>query len=286
MVEDFRLKVFLSVAQTLSFTRSASMLCISQPAVSKHIREMEAAFGEALFFRRGNSIALTAKGREIIPLVEHILDGYDALSGSIATPENRYKGHLRIGASTTIEQYLLPEKLTKFTAKYKDIKLSVVSANSKEIVRLLEERIIDLGLVEDEGRSSSIHYTDFMEDEIVLVSRHKGTIELDSIPSLPLIIREEGSGTLSVILSALESVGITRSKLNIVMQLGSSEAISRYLLSSNAYAFISQRAVSDYISRGELVINNVDNFKITRHFRYCQLHGKASHLIDLFKNNL
>ncbi|MFR9603828.1 MAG: LysR family transcriptional regulator, partial [Rikenellaceae bacterium] len=205
MITDFRLSVFLTVARTLSFTKAAAMLNVSQPAISKHIKELESDFAEPLFERKGNSISLTPKGSAIIPLVEKILEGYNALNDTIEREDFGFEGSLHIGASTTIAQYLLPEILAKFDRQYPHIRLSLVNANSEEVVKMLQRKEIEIALIEDEASYNSMHYTPFVADEIVMVStvRHKNKLTIKDIERLPLVIREEGSGTLSVVLSAL-----------------------------------------------------------------------------------
>ncbi len=285
MITDFRLTVFITVARTLSFTRSAAVLNVSQPAISKHIKELESDFGEALFNRRGSSISLTPKGSEIIPLVEQVLERYSALDSAIKREAHDFEGVLHIGASTTIAQYLLPEILAKFNTHYPNIRLSVITANSDEIVKTLQRKEIETALIEDDHTTPSVHYTPFADDQIVLVStnRHTQSLTAEQIKQIPLIIREEGSGTLSVILSALRREGITRRELNIKMQLGSSEAILRYVRSSRAYAFVSTRVAQEYVQRGELVVNEVQGLSITRQFRHVSLHGNSGRLATLFR---
>ncbi|MFI3264246.1 MAG: LysR substrate-binding domain-containing protein [Rikenellaceae bacterium] len=285
MLTDFRLTVFVTVARTLSFTRSAAMLNVSQPAISKHIKELESDFGEALFNRQGNRISLTQKAKEILPLIETILDGYYALCDTISPEENNFEGVLHIGASTTIAQYVLPTILAKFNKTYPNIHLSVVSNNSDQIIKMLQRKEIEIALVEGDNLSQEIHYTQFTTDEIVLVSAKQQNREFSTIdiPKLPLLIREEGSGTLSVILTALRGEGITRKNLNIKMQLGSSEAIIRYLKASDSFSFISILVAQDHISHGELFVNKIKDLKIMRNFRFATLHGQNGRLTNLFQ---
>lgn len=285
MITDFRLAVFITVARTLSFTRAAALLNVSQPAISKHIKELEADFGEALFNRKGNTISLTSKGTTIIPLVEGILDGYTQLCDTINRDDFHFEGVLHIGASTTIAQYVLPEVLAKFSTKYPHIQLSLINANSDHVVRMLQRKEIEMALIEGDNTSNSVHYTPFLSDEIVLVSsvQRKQRLSIEQIQKLPLIIREDGSGTLSVTLSALRAVGISRKALNVKMQLGSSEAIIRYIRTSKDYAFVSIRIAEEHIKRGELFLNEVDGLRITREFRYVSLHGHSGRLANTFR---
>lgn len=249
MLTDFRLLVFLTVARTLSFTKAAAILNVSQPAISKHIKELESDFGEPLFYRKGNSISLTSKGKSIIPFIENIIEGYNALSDTINREDINFEGVLHIGASTTIAQYVLPEIMAQFNRQYPNIRISLINANSEEVVRMLQRKEIEIAFIEGDTTSNSVHYTPFAADKIVLVSTSHSTnkLKIENIEHLPLVIREEGSGTLSVVLSALRERGISRKKLNIKMQLGSSGAIIRYIRSSKDYAFVSIRIADEFI---------------------------------------
>lgn len=285
MIIDFRLNVFITVARFLSFTKAAAILNISQPAVSKHIKELETDLGEALFNRQGSRISLTDRARAIVPLVENILDGYQALNDVIDRDQNRFEGVLNIGASTTIAQYVLPEILAKFSKEYPSIKLSVRSANSDEVIDMLLTKEVEVALIEGDSSSRVVHYSPLADDEIVLVStkKSKTTLGADDLERLPLLIREEGSGTLSVVMGALKCIGVSRKALNIKMQLGSSEAILRYLKASSDSAFISILVARELIERGELFINRVYGLEIRRKFRFASLHGHSGRLIDLFQ---
>ncbi len=285
MIVDFRLSVFVTVARTLSFTRAAALLNVSQPAVSKHIKELEADFGEALFNRQGNRISLTSKSREILPIVESILEGYNALNDTIVADEQTFEGSLRIGASTTIAQYVLPMLLARFNNIYPNIHLSVISANSDEIIKALQRKDIEIALIEGDNINNDVHYHEFTSDEIVLVSTNKPNkpFTQSQLSTLPLLIREEGSGTLSVVLSALRNYGVARKNLNVKLQLGSSEAIIRYLIASSTYAFISVLVAKEHVERGELNVCAVEGLKIVRKFRFATLHGYSGRLVSLFQ---
>lgn len=285
MIQDFRLTVFVTVARVLSFTRASVLLNVSQPAISKHIKELEVEFGEALFNRQGNRISLTQKGREVLPLAELILESYYPLNDAISTQENSFEGVIHVGASTTIAQYLLPEILAKFNRAYPRIRLSVVSANSEEVIRLLERKEIELAIIEGDSSSSAVHYADFVSDEIVLVSR-KGrgkVLSSSDVEQLPLVIREEGSGTLSVVVNALRGRGVSRKGLDVRMQLGSSEAIIRYLKASDCYAFLSILVVAEHLAAGTLRRVELADLEILRTLRFATLHGQNGRLVTIFQ---
>lgn len=286
MLIDFRLKVFLTVASTLSFTKSAIQLNVSQPAVTKHVKELEREVGAPLFFRRGSSIALTENGRALIPYAKAILEKYECLNEAIAVSNHTYNGVLHVGASTTVLQYVLAPILAKFHNEYPDVSVVITTGNSEEIARKVMDESLDLAIVEDSSVNPSLHYEKLADDEIVLVTAHGELQELtiDDIRSIPLVIRESGSGTLAVIEKTLSTFNIYKNDLNIVMQLGGSEGIMRYLMYSNAYAFISIAAARDGLKEQKIRLVEVDELEILRSFRFISLHGKQGRLAGIFKS--
>ena len=206
---DFRLKVFYSVATNLSFTKASHELFISQPAISKHIRELEQRFETPLFERNGNKIQLTRAGELLLSHAQSLLAAYRQLNFEMNLLTNHFSGELRLGASTTISQYVLPPLLAKFMQKFPDIKLSLLSGNSNDIERALTEGKIDLGLVEGCAHLNTLHYEAFMKDELVVITHTSSSLAihdkltLEQFRSLPFVLRENGSGTLQVLESAL-----------------------------------------------------------------------------------
>ena len=108
MKSDFRLRVFISVAKNLSFTKASKELFVSQPAITKHIHELETEYQTSLFNRMGNKISLTEAGKLLLTHSESILEAYRRLEYDMNLLNNKYNGELRLGASTTIAQYVLP----------------------------------------------------------------------------------------------------------------------------------------------------------------------------------
>ncbi len=285
MIKDFRLQVFVVTAQQLSFTRAAQLLNISQPAVTKQIKELERQLSVALFRREGNRITLTSDGERLLPLAQEVLLSYEAINESICSASGNYSGALRIGASTTIAQYILPNILVAFRKSYPAVELSVVSGNSEEVLAELSRDQIDLAMVEDSSNSPLFHYELFAQDKILLLSHNKRPqrISVAELKNLKFVLRESGSGTLAVVEKELHRHNITRRDLSVEMQLGSSEGIIRYLMASKCYAFISSAAVADHLTRGDLYVTDVDELSITRDLRFATLHGHTHHLAELFK---
>ena len=285
---DFRLKVFHTVAKRLNFTKAADELCITQPAVSKHIQEIENYFQVKLFDRNGTRINLTEAGEILLQHTNQLFTIYSNLEFELNTLNQRHKGKLRIGASTTIAQYVLPPLLAAFHKKFTDIKVTLLINNTEQIEQALQNRDIDFGIIEGQSKNASFKYTEFIKDEIVLVANinhpaaKKDMIELDELLKTSLLLREPGSGTLEVIAHALKPFDIKISQLQTEMQLGSTESIKSYLLHSNCMAFLSIYSILKELKNKEVTIIDVNGLTIERNFHFIQSHGEAETLPDLF----
>lgn len=287
---DFRLKVFDTVAKRLNFTKAANELNITQPAVTKHIKEIELNLNIKLFERNGTKIKLTKAGEILLKYTEEIFSVYQKMEFEIGQLQEKQKGILRLGASTTIAQYVLPPILAEFRKRFPEIQLSLVIQNSERIEGLLANHKIDFGLIEAQIKNRTFHYFPFMKDEIVLVSRQnhsistKNNIKLDDLKNIPLVFREPGSGTLETIDLALKSKNIKLNELNIEIQLGSTESIKSYVLHSDALAFLSIQSILQELKNQTLTIIDVKNLVIERNFNFIIPEGDQSKLVNLFIN--
>lgn len=285
---DFRLKVFDTVAKRLNFTKAANELNITQPAVTKHIKEIELNLNIKLFERNGTKIKLTKAGEILLKYTEEIFAIYQKMEFEIGQLQEKQKGTLRLGASTTIAQYVLPPILAEFRKRFPEIQLSLVIQNSEKIEDLLANHKIDVGLIEAQIKNRTFHYFPFMKDEIVLVSRQnhsistKNNIKLDDLKHIPLVFREPGSGTLETIDLALKSKNIKLNELNIEIQLGSTESIKSYVLHSDVLAFLSIQSILQELKNQTLTVIDIRNLDIEREFNFIIPEGEQSKLVNLF----
>jgi DNA-binding transcriptional LysR family regulator len=289
MIFDFRLKVFYTVAQRLSFTKAATELFITQPAVTKHIKELEHQLNVQLFRRNGNNIVLTTAGKLLQQYAGKIFQTYTDLETELAQLNNLEAGILHIGASTTVAQTILPKILALFKKTYPAITFTFAQGNTDLITQLVLSEKIDIAIVEGAAHYPQIAYSPFAKDEIVLVTRannqlsKKAEIAPKQLLNIPLVLREAGSGTLDVIFNALSNAGINPKDLQIEIRLESSIAIKQYLLYSETATFLSIQSVISELKYNELSIIDIKGLEIFRTFQFIQLQGKNSKLIDLFK---
>lgn len=287
-MSDFRLKVFVSVAKNLSFTKASQELFISQPAISKHIQELEASYQTRLFERQGNRIALTRAGELLREHGEKILDAYKQLEYEMHLLRNEYTGELRLGASTTIAQYVLPALLADFIGKFPQVRLSLLNGNSQAVETALQEHRIDLGLVEGLSRQPNLRYTRFLHDELVAVVRSNtrlpigDELSVHDLPHYPLVLRERGSGTLEVVERALGEHDIKLSSLQVLMYLGSTESIKRFLEQTDCIGIVSIRAIARELVSGAFRVVELKEADLQREFCFVQQQGQDGGLAQAF----
>ena len=201
-------------------------------------------------------------------------------------------GELKVGASSTISQYLLPKAMASFHKRYPQIELYLVNGNSFDMELMLLQNEIDLALVENAASQSSIKYLPFMDDELIVVTGSESVyakqkhISLADFQQIPLVLREKGSGTLDVIKKALQSNGVNLEHLNTLIHLGSTEAIKNFLKDFDGIAVLSDKAVTTEIFLNQLVQIPVKGFHIPRKLRFALHQGQPSHLVELFINHL
>jgi LysR family transcriptional regulator, transcriptional activator of the cysJI operon len=289
MVFDFRLKVFYTVAHKLSYTKAANELFITQPAVTKHINELEQQLEARLFNRNGSSISLTPAGEVLLRYAEQIFKLYTQLENELAQLKHTDSGTIRIGASTTLAQYVLPRILALFKKTHPALDVHLIHGNSEFVEQQIIAGKMDIALVEGISHHSQINYESFVKDEIVLVARtnnkfiQKNEIKPEHLLGIPLVLREQGSGTLDVIHKALSKVGISPKDLKVEMHLDSTESIKQYLLYADCAAFLSVHSITEELQANQLTIIDIKGIEIYRTFQFIQLHGQGQKLLELFK---
>lgn len=265
---DFpRLWVFRAVARHLNFSRAADELHLSQPAVSKHIRQLETELGVQLFQRLGNRVELTEAGRLLADYAQRVSMLTEEVRRVIEELKGLQRGHLRIGASTTPGLYMLPEMLARFQKKYPAIEATLTITNSADITRRVLSSEIDLGFVGAPVESPGLQVRPFAEDEIVLIvpAGHALARQRTFAPGLlareTLITREAGSGTRQIVESHLVSLGISPRR---ALEMSGCEAVKRATGAGLGVAFVSRRAVALEVAHRLVGVPEIPELRIAR----------------------
>ncbi|MDX1795109.1 MAG: LysR family transcriptional regulator [Hydrogenovibrio sp.] len=255
---DRRLQVFYTVAKVLSFTKAAETLHMTQPAVTFQVKQLEEFFNTRLFDRTHNKISLTEAGKVVYDYSEKILDHYEKMNSEVRELTGEVTGSLLIGASTTIAEYMLPNLLGAFKKQFEDVNIRLQVGNTDAIVAMVENNMIDLGVVEAPVYNKNLEVEVCRLDEMVLIVpighplSNRDKISVEDMRKYRYISREEGSGSRSVIDTYIREQGLSYSDLNVVMELGSPEAVKMAVESDVGVAIVSRTTISKELKLGTL----------------------------------
>lgn len=283
-MENFRLKVFRTVAAEMSFRKAAEALHLSQPAVSQQIRSLEEETGVRLFDRgsgdgHGSQIALTEAGRVLLGYAESAAETMAEAQRALAALNEDVSGELRLGASTTVAQYVLPRILGSFLRQYPHVHLSVMSGNTERIAEAVAEREVALGIIEGPPMRRDVKTEPMVQDEMVLIAApghawaRAGSIAATELTQAPLLLRERGSGSRRVVERALKNAGIPLRSLRVTMELDSTEAIISGVEAELGVGFISRWAVGKPLRLGTIRTVQVKGLEILRDFSFIRQTG-------------
>ncbi len=260
---DRRLKVFHTVAKLLNFTKAADALHMTQPAVTFQIRQLEEYFNTRLFDRTHNRVSLTEAGQRVYSFSGRIFELYDEMEHSIREMTGDVSGVVTLGASTTIAEYMLPFLLGDFKTKNPEVNIRLKVSNTDGIVSMVENNIIDLGIVEASVSNKNLQVDVCRMDQLVVIMppehelTHFDAISSQQIISYPFICREEGSGTREVIAEYLQDNGI-KEEPNVCLELGSPESIKSAVEAGMGVSIMSQSTVQKEIKLNTLVAIPLD----------------------------
>ena len=268
-LENFRLKVFRAVAAHLNFRKAAEHLFLTQPAVTLQIKALENDLGVRLFDRAAGGISLTRQGLVLLRYANKVANLVSEAERELGAGDDKVSGELPLGVSTTIAQYVLPRLLGAFLDEHPRVQLSLHSGNTSEIVRLLLDGKVSVGLVEGPARDRGVRAEPFMADELVLITPRN--YESDHVSgsefvASSLLMREQGSGSRRVVETALERAGFKLKSFNKVMDLDSTEAIKSAVEAGLGVGFVSRWAISKELELGTLKVAQVNGVRVTRHF--------------------
>ncbi|MGO9014276.1 MAG: selenium metabolism-associated LysR family transcriptional regulator [Dissulfurispiraceae bacterium] len=288
-MEDHKLKVFCTVAETKSFSKTSQIIHLTQPAVSLQIQALEEQYETKLFDRSSSSINLTSAGEVLYSYSKNILAQYAELEKEIGKITGLIKGSITIGASTTIGNYILPSIVFNFKKAHPKIKMSILIRNTNRVLDLLTSGVVDFGLVEGETTRSKIKVETLLTDELVFIvpAMHplakKKSISILELMKEPFIIREEGSGTRHIIEKYLASHGIKISDLHIVLVLGGTESIKDAVERGMGISIVSRWAARKEVQFGTLKYVTAKEDRIQRDFSLVMPKNAVfSHAVDEF----
>jgi len=274
-----QMEIFLNVVKEGHLTNVAKEMGLSQSAISMAIKELEKILGNPLFDRINKKLILNEMGRsfekEIAPIIKKINDIEYEFKNTVN------KGMVRVGASTTVVDYMMPPIICSYMNNYPDVKVGLKEGNTKTIVTLIKEGKLDVGFIEGMVNDADIIKEIVGIDELIVVTTNqelKNECFIDTIQDEKWVLREEGSGTREVFLDYVKD---KVDHINIFLELGHTESIKSLLMNHQCLTCISKIAVRREIEEEKLIQVPLKNFECKRHF--FMIYHKDKYKSELFE---
>ncbi|MCK4738986.1 MAG: LysR family transcriptional regulator [Deltaproteobacteria bacterium] len=263
------LEIFQEVVERESFSRAAESLGLTQPTISVHIKALEEDLSMRLLDRLGRRVTPTKAGEilysyatKIDRLKKDAVAALDDFSGLV-------RGSLVIGASTIPGEYILPAHITAYKKEFPDVIPRIKVGDSDDISELVRSGVVELGVVGQVEESDDLSSTVFASDDLILVASKsfKGSeVTLKELSTLPLVMREIGSGQRASMNKAFAAKGFEMGSFNLVAEMGSTQALCEAVRAGMGSAFTSRLAVVNDLKRGVLKEVKVKGFSVKRRF--------------------
>jgi len=277
----WRLHIFCKVVELRSFSRAAGAVYLSQPTVSSHIKDLENHFECKLVDRLGRKVVPTKAGAILYSYARKMIALKEEAENTLAEFQGKMKGHLTIGGSTIPAGYILPFLLGRFKDSYPQVVVTVVEGDTARIIRDTLEGHVELSIVGAKDQQVQLVQTKIMDDEMFLIvpEKHrwaqKSQVTMEKLSREPFIMRELGSGTRKSIERVMEESGHSPGTLNIVAEMGSTEAVRQGIKAGLGVSILSERAVSEELAAGSLRKLKIKGLSFKRAF-YLTYHKRRT----------
>ncbi len=271
------LKIFITVADTLSMTAAAKILYIAQPTVSQAISELEEYYGVKLFDRLSKRLYLTDTGVQLLSYASHLTALMNEMEQVMKNPDK--SGVIKVGASLTIGTYLLAKLVRQFSCQYPLMQVKATTKNTQDIERLILQNAIDFAVVEGIVHTPDIISAPFMDDKLLLVCGkshplyNTAVIPPEEMTQLRFIVREQGSGTRELFENMMATHEL---KWQLAWECNGSDVLKTAAVNGIGVAVISQRLVEKELASGDLSNIPVEGIDLKR--KFCVVYHKNKYL--------
>ena len=265
------LKTFVTLAEVKNFTKTAELLLMSQPSVSLHIKNLEKEFQTQLFLRSPKFLKITPTGEILYDRAKQIITIYEQTKQDILEQHNIIKGELKIGASFTIGEYILPSLLTDLQKDYPDLELQVNIGNTEEIVQSVRLFQVDIGLIEGQTNEKELSVHPFLQDELFIISSNdhklanKNDVTISDLQNQSWITRELGSGTGEYLNHVIRSNGL---KVKSLLTISSNQGIKETVINGMGLSLLSRSVIARDVQHKNLSIIKLKDHSFNRTLSY------------------
>ena len=267
---DFKeLSSFVAVVNYGNFSKAAEKLFVSQPTISQHIKLLEDELNTKLFKRSTKHLAVTNEGKILYDFSVKVLKLKNDFNNKW---DKGIDKTIKIGASSIPSAYLLPELISKFKSKYPDVEFDIIQGDSLEVIDMLKESVIEVGLIGMDINDKKIISKPFYKDKMVIITPNNphfkklkdSKTDLKTLFTENYILREEGSGTKAAGDELLNSRGIDSNNLNIVARVKSQESLINLVKNGIGISIVSKKSITQSEKNGELLTFDISNYSNER----------------------
>lgn len=268
------LAIFCKVVKTESFTRAAEELYITQSAISQHIRSLEDNYGVKLFLRGKKGAFLTPEGKILYEYAQKILSLYAKAEQDLSKKSGLMKGHLSIGASPTVGEYILPPMVGKFKNQFPLLEISFSVGGNQSVLNGIYQGKFDVGFIAEPCDTGSLTTEYFMKDEVCFIAAPSHplaaikNLTVDRLSTAKLILREKGSGTRNFIENIFHCSGLDLSTIKLWGEYSSFESIKRLIQAGIGISAMSKWAITQEVQAGSLTELPVKNKRFFRNLLF------------------
>lgn len=265
------LRTLVTLAEVKNFTKTAEIRLMSQPTVSLHIKNLEQEFQTELFQRSPKFLNITPNGQLLVERAKQIIDLYEQAKRDILELHEEIKGTLRIGASYTIGEYLLPSLLSDLQRKYQKLEIEVVIGNTEEIVDSIRQFKLEIGLIDDQMDDKELEVIPFMDDQLVILASpdhplaRKSSIDLKDLHNQSWITQEMGSGTRELLMGMLDRNGLS---VKSMLSVNSTQVIKECVKNGLGLSLLSVRVIARDLAEKQLSLIQVNELNFSSSFSY------------------
>lgn len=269
MLDTHALRVFLEAARTENFTEAGRVLNLTQPAVSMQVKTLEDYLQVKLFERSGRKMKLTKVGQSLLPMAQQIVQLAINTEEAIRASTDKVVGNLVVGSSSAAANYILPNIVMRFQRLYPDVSVSIPVVSRETMMERVACGDYDLGVTTMREPDYDVGYAPFFVDELVLVSpsshpwSRESAIDPADLLHERFICREPQSGCRAKVAEGLSRLGLNVEQLQMVMEIGSAEALAMAVENGLGMSFVSKPIAVSRLPLGRLSIVHVKGLELT-----------------------
>ncbi|MBI2299362.1 MAG: LysR family transcriptional regulator [Armatimonadetes bacterium] len=282
---DERLRTFVTVARCGSLSAAARELFISQPAVTQQVHKLEAEYRCQLFLRHERGVKLTPAGEVLREHALRVVELEEQAGEALAALQQSLRGTLRLGATFTLGEYLLPPILARFKAAHPDVELLLEIENAAKVVEHVAGGAYGCGVIEGPHHNPFVRSEKLADDELVVICgpshpfAGRAELGVDDLRTATWVLREPGSGTRTVFEDGLAAAGIDPESLSVLMRVGSTQAVKGVVREGLALTAVSPWTVREELESGALVRLAVPALELHRAFQFIFARGARLPLV-------